>query len=212
LNLLDAMLDQQTAAAMMLAVEGLQLSGLGLLHSLQSGPALEEITGLAAVKFPSPVEGLGEIELQVTAQLVGQGRPEIHQVAAMLDPQGQLPAQGIVGYPGRELLPVFDQQIQQQGRIVGIILGPTTGKRFPVAGQRLGINRVKSQKVIVHQGRDHGPPALFQGDGYQALRETLPQLSYPSVELLGAVADDRRLHLSRIGGSPAEGMLLIGPV
>jgi hypothetical protein len=42
--------------------------------------------------------------------------------------------------PGREALRVFDQQIQQQGRIVGIILGTTTGKRFPVAGQRLGIN------------------------------------------------------------------------
>jgi hypothetical protein len=32
LNLLDALLNQLTAAAMMLAVELLQLSGLGLLH------------------------------------------------------------------------------------------------------------------------------------------------------------------------------------
>jgi hypothetical protein len=139
---------------------------------------------------------LGKIELQVTAQLVGQGRPEIHQVAAMLDPQGQLSAQGIVGDPGRELLPVFDQQIQQQGRIVGIILSPTTGKRFPVAGQRLGINRVEPQKVIMHQSRDHGSPALLQGEGNQTFRETLPQLSYPGLEFLGALPDYRRLHLS----------------
>ena len=97
----------------------------------------------------------------------------------MLDPQGQLAAQGIVGYPGRESLPVFDQQIQQQGGIVGIILGAAAGKRFAVAGQRFGINRVEPQKVVVHQGRDHGPPALLQGDGHQALRETLPQLRPP---------------------------------
>jgi hypothetical protein len=59
----------------------------------------------------------------------------------MLHPQGQLPAQSIVGYPGRKAIPVFDQQVQQQGSVVGIILGAAAVERFPVTGQRFGIDR-----------------------------------------------------------------------
>ena len=212
LNLLDPLLNQLTAATLMVVVELLQLSRSGFLHGWQRGPALEEITGLQAVEGAGPVESLREIEFQVTAQLVGQGRPQIHQLAAMLDPQGQLPAQDVVGHPGSELLPVFDQQIQQQGRIVGIILGSTGGKGFPVTGQRLGVNRIEPQKVIVHQGRDHRAAALLQGNGDQALGETLPQLSDPGLQLLRTLSDNRRMRLGGIGGSPAHHMLLIGPV
>src|SRR5262249_44478646 len=157
----------------MLMIKLLELSRWGALYRLESGPALEKITGLQAVEFSHPIEGLGEIKLQVTGQLMGELGLQIHQLPAMLDPQGELAAQRIVWHPGLKLLSVFDQQVQQQGGIVGIIFGPTGKKGLSVAGQRLGIDGVEPEKVIVHQGGHHGSPALLEGQGYPALRKPL---------------------------------------
>src|SRR5262249_10998495 len=105
-DLLDPLLNDLGTAALMLMIKLLELSRWGELYRLESGPALEKITGLQAVEFSHPIEGLGEIKLQVTGQLMGELGLQIHQLPAMLDPQGELAAQRIVWHPGLKLLSV----------------------------------------------------------------------------------------------------------
>ena len=118
----------------------------------------------------------------------------------------------VSGCQGRSCARWVRDQVEQQGRIGRVILGPAGREDFPIPGQRLRIDRIEDEKLILHQRVDHGAFTLLDGKPHRPAGKPLPQLGHPGMQHVGPLlelepldrAAGRRLHLHRV--------LLIAPV
>ena len=118
------------------------------------------------------------------------------QFAPVFTEQIELPGGHRVGVPGAELGAVGADEVEEERGIGRVILGPAGREGFPIAGERLGIDGIEHEKVVLHQRVDDGAAPLFDGDGHGAALEPGPELGHPAME------DVRLLLRSRCSTAP----------
>ena len=119
-------------------------------------------------KLTGPVQGLRKIHFQEARDPVGVPDAVVDEFAPVFGQELQPTRFHRVGEPGPEPVPVQAQEVQEEFRVQGVVLGAADAEGFPVTGQGLGIDRVQRQEVIHHQGMDHGAARLFDGDANRA--------------------------------------------
>ena len=101
-----------------------------------------------------------------------------------------------------ELLPDHDGD----GGVGGVVLRPAGSEDFPIPGQRLRIDWIEDEKLVLHQGVHHRALTLLERNPDRAAPELLPQPRQPGVELVGPLGQlepfdrpaRRRLDLHRV--------------
>ena len=134
-HLVEPGVDHRGAAAVVLLIEPAHRGGAGPLDGGQRRPRGEKVAGLPRVERPDPVEGLGEILLEEARDPVRQAAPQIHELPAVLAEQLELARRHRIRVPGPELVAMFAQQVQEEGGIGGVVLGPAAVEGFAIARQ-----------------------------------------------------------------------------
>ena len=174
--------DHRRAAAVVLLIEPADGSGPRALHGGERRPLREEVAGLPRVEGPDPVERVGEVLLEQAREPVGQGAAAVHQFAPVFAKQGQLARRDRIRLPGPQLRAVRADQVEQQGGVGRVVLGPAGREDFPIPGQRLRIDRIENEKLVLHQGVDHRAFALLDGNPHGPAAKPLPQLGHPGMQ------------------------------
>jgi hypothetical protein len=104
------------------------------------------------------------------------------------------------------------QNVQQQIRIAGIVLGPAGVKRFAHFGHRYRIDGIQVQKLDMHQCVDQGAAFLFHGDRYRFAPKTVPQRLNPVLQSFWGMVQCESLPLIAARFLQRDGMFLIGPI
>ena len=106
-----------------------------------------------------------EVALEQRGQTVANPAAVINQPAAVLDEVLQRAGLLVVRQPGLELLAVQSEQVSQVGGVAGIILGPARRECLTELGQRLRVDGVESEEVVLEQCVDERAARLLQADG-----------------------------------------------
>ena len=114
--------------------------------------------------------------------------------------------------PGPELRPVGPDQVEQQGRIGGVVLRPAGREDFPIPGQRLRIDRIEDEKLVLHQRVDHGAFTLLDGDAHRPPAKPLPQLGRPGMQHIGPLLELQPLDRAAGHRLQLHRVVLIAPV
>ena len=114
--------------------------------------------------------------------LHGQPHFVVDQSAAVFDQLRECPQLGALGFEAAELVTVFEQQLELQLRIAGIVLGAAGGERLTVPGQGQGVDGKEHQTIVPLQGRDDGPFVELQSDGDRLVLEALAQGAGPRLD------------------------------
>ena len=133
-DLREARVDHRRAAAVVVLIEPPDGGRPSALDGGERGPRREKVTRLAGVEAPHPVEGLGEVLLEQAGEPIGHRPTPVDQLAAVLAEQVQLAGRDGIRLPGPELRPVGADQVEQQGRIGRVVLGPAGREDFPIPG------------------------------------------------------------------------------
>ena len=134
----------------------------------------------------------------------------IDELAALLAEQLQFARRDRTRPPGPELGAVGPDQVEQQRRVGRVVLGAGGVEGFTIACQRLGIDRVEHEELVLHQRVYHRAPALFDGDPHGPAVKPLPELGHPGMQHVGPLLQfalfDRpargRLELHRVLAIP----------
>ena len=65
---------------------------------------------------------------------------------------------------------------------------------FAIAGQRLGIDRVEHEELVLHQRVDHRAAPLFDGKAHRAAAKPLAELGHPAVQHVGPLLELELFH------------------
>ena len=143
---------------------------------------------------------------------VREAAPQIDELAAVLAEQLESPRRHRIRVPGPELVAMFAQQVQQEGGIGGVVFGPAGVEGFPIARQRLGIDRVEHQKLVLHQRVDHRAAPLFDGQAHRAAAKPFAELGHPAVQHVRPLLEGERFHRATPGRLELHRVPVIAPV
>ena len=186
--------DHRRAAAVVLLIEPADGGGPRALHGGERRPLCEEVAGLPRVEGPDPVERVGEVLLEQAREPVGQAAAEIDQLAAVLAEQLEPARRDRIRPPGAELRAVGAHQVEQQRRVGRVILSAAGMEDLAIARQRLGIDRVEHEELVLHQRVHHRAFALFDGNPHGPAPQPLPELGHPGVQRVGPLLEIDLLH------------------
>ncbi len=85
-------------------------------------------------------------------------------------------------------------------------------KGLAIAGQRLGVDGIEDEKLVLHQRVDDRPLALFDGDPDGAPPKPLAQLRHPVVQYVGALRELEFLDRPAAGRLQLHAVLLVAPI
>ena len=123
-----------------------------------------------------------------------------------------LRAATVSGCQGRSWSRCLRQQVQQEGGIGGVVFGPAGVEGFPIARQRLGIDRVEHQKLVLHQRVDHRAAPLFDGQAHRAAAKPFAELGHPAVQHVRPLLEGERFHRATPGRLELHRVPVIAPV
>jgi hypothetical protein len=100
---------------------------------------------------------------------------------------------------GGEFVTVFEQELDLEFGIGGVIFGPARSKRFAVLGHGERIDGKEHEEIIVLQRRHNGAFIEFQADGKRLALEPCAQGADPRVDHLRPVCETQELPARRTG-------------
>ena len=95
------------------------------------------------------------MNLKAVSDPVREAAPEIDEFPPVFAEQLEGPRRHRIRVPGPELVAMFAQQVQQEGGVRRVIFRAAGVEGFAIAGQRLGIDRVEHEELVLHQRVDH---------------------------------------------------------
>ena len=107
---------------------------------------------------------------------------------------------------------MFAQQVQQEGGVRRVVFGAAGVEGFAIAGQRLGIDRVKHEELVLHQRVHHRASPLFDGNAHRAAAKPLAELGHPAVQHVGPLLEVERFHRTACRRLELHRVPLIAPV
>ena len=205
--------DVRGAAAIVGVVERADGLRPGALGGLQRGPFQQPVAGHGRAEVRTqPGQRLRKVQFQRGLQAQNQLGAQVHGLAPLLVEERQRPRLLVVGLPDGELVAVQAQDLRQQSRVAGIVLGPAGRERLAVARQRHRVDRIQVQEGVVHQGVHQRTPALFQADRQPSSRIAGLQLGQPLGQGFGSVLNHPVAAFARGRVPEADVVLLRRPV
>src|SRR5215467_5634502 len=124
---LEASIDDVNTAHVVSPEEPFQSGAARKLRGFESGPAAEEVTKDRGIFVRKPVQDLWKVVFEGTGQAVGQTDFVTDQAPAVLDELRQGAYGGALGAEGGELVAVFEEELDLEFGIGGVIFGPARG-------------------------------------------------------------------------------------
>ena len=130
----------------------------------------------------------------------------------MLAEQLELARRDGIRVPGPELVAMFAQEVQQEGGVRRVVFGPAGVEGFAIAGQRLGIDRVEHEELVLHQRVDHRASPLFDGNPHGPAPKPLAELGDPAVQHVRLLLERELFHRAARGGLELHRVRAISPI
>src|SRR5262249_5446552 len=202
-------LDQFGIATALLVEERTQPLRRNLLQFLQRRPTLQQRAHQLRVQLFKPFQHLREINLQLMGQPIDLRCFFVHQIAPLLN-QILYPTRGFaIGRQTTQLIAMLQQQLQQQVRILRVILGPRRIQRFPHFGRHHRWNRKQMQATILTEHEHQGSLHLFHCHRDRAIVESSTELPHPGFNRFWRVLHFALLSLRSTCSLQAPRMLLV---
>ena len=180
--------------------KALQGGATGESDGFQGGPAAEEVAKDRRIFFLKPLQGVGEVVFERTRQAIRQPDFVADEAPAMFDELRQGAHRWALRDKGGEFVTVFEQELDLEFGIGGVIFGPARGKRFAVLGHGEWIDGKEHEELILAQRRHDGPFIEFQTHGNRLTVKPRAQALDPRVDRLRAVVEAQKLPVRRATG------------
>src|SRR5918996_445169 len=191
----------------MLVKELFKRRGSDLLERFGSGPPAQPIADEAGADVIKPLESLRKIGFQQGGHPITDSGAVIDQTPSMLDQILERSRLGMIWPPGPEPVPMVEEQLEYIVCIPRIIFGPAGRERFPVLGQRGGVDRVEDQKVVLQERVDQRTTRLLQTDRNWLSGKAGAQCGGPGLKLFRSVLEDAGRFLARCHVKETDSML-----
>jgi hypothetical protein len=182
------------------------------LHGFEGGPAAEEVAKEHGIFLWKPLQDLWEVVFEGTGQAVGQTDFVADQATAVLDELRQGAHGGALGAERGELVAVFEEDLDLEFGIGGVIFGPARGKRFAVPGHGERIDGEEHEEIIVAQRGHDGSFLEFQAHRDGLSVEARAEGLDPGVNLFRTMFEAQKLTLCSASGLEADIVFRISPV
>ena len=136
---------------------------------------------------------MGEVVFEGTGQAIRQTDFVADQAPAVFNELRQGAHRRALGGEGRELVTVFEQELDLEFGIGGVIFGPARGKRFAVLGHGERMDGKEHEEIIVAQRGHDGPFIEFQAHRDRLAVEARAQGLDPRIDRLRAVFEPQKL-------------------
>jgi len=157
LNGVDALVDDGGAPDAVGVEEGDEGVATGALDGLQRRPALEEGREDVGLLVAKPVDDLREVVLEGEGETVGDADAVLDEVAACLDEASEGAHVLAVAAKRRELLGVTTEELEGEGRVGRIVLGPAGDEGTTVLGERAGVDGEDDEESYSRSAETIGP-------------------------------------------------------
>ena len=205
--------DVSGAAAVVGVVERADGLRPGALDGVQRGPFQQPAAGHGRAEVRTqPGQRLRKVQFQRGLHAQDELGAQVHGLAPLLVQEPQRPRLLVVGHPDGELVAVHAQNLREQPRVAGIVLGPAGRERLAVARQRHRVDRIQVQERVAHQGVHQRAPALLQTDRQPLSRIAGLQLGQPVGQGFGSVLNHPVAAFARGRVPDADIVLLRRPV
>src|SRR5262249_10053944 len=131
---------------------------------------------------------------------------------AMLDELRQGAHGGALGAEGGKLVAMFEEDLDLEFGIGGVILGPARGKRFTVLGHGEWIDGKEHEEIIGAQRGHDRPFREFQAHSDGLSVEARAESLDPGINLFRAMFKTQKLSLRDASGLEADIVFRISPV
>ena len=209
---LDAGGDDVGRAHVVGTEEAFQSGAACELHGFEGGPAAEEVAKEHGIFLLKPLQDLREVVFEGTGQAVGQTDFVADQATAVLDELRQGAHGGALGAQWCELVAVFEEDLDLEFGIGGVIFGTAWGKRFTVFGHGERIDGKEHEEIIVAQRGHNGPFREFEADSDGLSFESRAEGLNPGVNLFRTMFKAQKLTLFGASGLEADIVFCISPV
>jgi hypothetical protein len=196
---LDAGSNQVSRAHVVGTEEAFQSGAACELGRFEGGPAAEEVAKDRGIFLGKPLQNLWKGVFERTGQAVGQTDFVADQATAMLDELRQGAHGGALGVEWGELVAMFQEDVNQEFGIGGVIFGPARGKCFAVRSHGERIDGKEHEEIVVLQRRHNGAFIEFQADGNRLAIEPCAQGADPRVDHFRPVFETQEFPARRTG-------------
>ena len=155
---------------------------------------------------------MGEGVFERTRQAMRQPDFVADEAPAVFDELRQGAHRGALRDKGGEFVAVFEQDLDLEFSIGGVIFGSARGKRVAVRGHGERIDGKEHEAIIVLQRRHNGTCIAFQADGKRLAVEPRAQGADPRVDRFRTVCETQKLPARRTGDLSADIVFGIRPV
>ena len=146
------------------------------------------------------------------AQGLEMAGAQIHGLAAILHQAPQQAGFDRIGVEAVKPILVLGEYLQDLAGVQRVAFGAAGFEGFPVFSDRGGVDGVKDQEIIGHQGVNQGSPGLFQTHRNRPAAEALAQLGHPRAKHRGLLLQRAGLDFTLADHLQAEGVFLVRPV
>ena len=169
------------------------------LDGFQGRPAAQEVAKDRRIFFLKPLQDVGEVVFQRTRQAIRQPDFVADEAPAVFDELRQGAHRWALRDKGGEFVTMFEQDLDLEFGIGGVIFGPARGKRFAVLGHGERIDGKEHEEIIVLQCRHKRAFIEFQADGKRLAVEPRAQGADPRVNHFRTVFETQKLPARRTG-------------
>jgi hypothetical protein len=212
LNGLEAFGDKVGRAHVVFTEEGLKSGAACKLHRFEGGPAAQEVAKERRIFLLKPLQDMREVVFECTGKTIGETDFVADETTTGLNKLRQGAHGGALGGERGELVAMFEEEIDLEFRIGGVVFGPTGGKRFTVFGEGERIDRKEHEEIIVAQCGHNGPFIKLKAHGNALSIEPRTQGLDPPIDCFRAVLEDPQLSSLRASGLYADIVFGISPV
>src|SRR5215510_12229375 len=145
-----------------------------------------------------------EVVYERTGQAVGQTDFVADQATAVLDELRQGAHGGALGAEGGKLVAVFEEDLDLEFGIGGVIFGPARGKRFTVLGHGERIDGKEHEEIIGSQCGHDRPFREFQAHTNGLSVEARAESLDPGINLFRTMFEAQKLPLCGASGLEAD--------
>ena len=156
-------------------------------------PVPEEVAKDPRLFLLKPLQDVGKVVFEGTGQAVGETPCVTDQAPAVCDELRSGAPRRALGGERRELVAVFEPQLDLEFGIGGGIFGMARGKRCAVLRQGERIDGKEHEEIIGAQRRHDGPFLACQAHRDGLSVEARAQCLAPRIDRLGAMLEDQKL-------------------
>ena len=181
-------------------------------HGFESGPTAQEVTEEHGIFSFKPAQDMREVVLEGTGQAVRDTHLITNEAAARLDEWGQRAPLWALRLERLRLVAMFEQELELECGVRGIILGAAGGESLAVLCEGEGLDGEQDKERVLAQRGNKGPLIELQAYGDGVTAEALAQGTAPGIDGFRGMVEATGLACGGASGLETESRFGIGPV